>query len=193
MEKIKVLAIMGEAGSGKDTVAAQLLEACPEKCSNVVSYTTRPMRAGEKDGINYWYVDNESYLNMIKTEDMLESTCFNGWYYGTPLSAYSKSKVNVVVMNPEGVRALEVHPAIDLVVVRLKVSPKERLIRQLQREKDPNVEEIIRRWGTDKADFIDADALADIIYSNETGADLCQAVRNLAFLVDSWTKVNNPA
>lgn len=182
MEKIKVLAIMGEAGSGKDTVATRLVEMLPDKCCNVVSYTTRPKREGETNGVNYWFVSEEEYKEMT----MFESTCFNSWYYGSALPSYNKSKVNVVVMNPESARALRSHPAIDLKVVRLQVSPKERLMRQLARETNPNVTEIIRRWGTDEEDFVDVEALVDMTFPNETSKDLHLVLGQLGFMVDNW-------
>ena len=84
---------------------------------------------------------------------MLEYTVFNEWFYGTSLDSLSTEKVNVGVFNPAGIRSLLQNPEIDLKVFKVKCSDKNRLLRQLKREKNPDVDEIVRRYYTDKEDF----------------------------------------
>ena len=84
---------------------------------------------------------------------MLEATVFNNWYYGTSIDALDANKINIGVFNPEGIRSIMKNPNVDVEVYKIVCSDKERLIRQLNREVDPNVEEIIRRFTTDKIDF----------------------------------------
>ena len=60
MKKFKVLAIMGKAGSGKDTIAKELLNLRPEKFNRVVSATTRPPREGEVNGVDYHFLTKHS-------------------------------------------------------------------------------------------------------------------------------------
>ena len=88
---------------------------------------------------------------------MLEYTEFNNWYYGTGLNSVDKRYVNVGVFNPEGIRILIQDPRIDIIVVRVCASDKTRLLRQINREANPNIDEIIRRWHTDEEDFSNLD------------------------------------
>ena len=147
--KTKVFAIMGEAGSGKDYLVKQLVQSEPSLFNEIISYTTRPKRDNEIDGVHYHFVSVNEFLSM----NLLESTIFNDWYYGTGLNALVDDKINLGVFNPAGVDHLLRHEQLDTQVYRLEVLPQTRLIRQLSRETYPNIDEIIRRYGTDKKDF----------------------------------------
>ena len=80
---------------------------------------------------------------------------FRDWLYGTPVSGLSSEKINVGVFNPEGVSSLLENDDIEIFVVLVQAPDKVRLIRSLNRESNPDVEEIIRRYSTDKKDFFD--------------------------------------
>ena len=85
---------------------------------------------------------------------MLEYTYFNGWYYGTGLESVDEYKINIGVFNPRGIQKLSARrEEIDLKVFLIDASDKTRLLRQLNRENNPNVKEIIRRFNTDEEDF----------------------------------------
>ena len=83
---------------------------------------------------------------------MLEASIHN-WYYGTSYDALRSDVVNVGVFNPEALNYIYSTKGINLKVFYIDVDDKTRLLRQLNREENPNVDEIIRRYGTDKADF----------------------------------------
>lgn len=88
---------------------------------------------------------------------MLESTEFNGWFYGTAIDSLSKEDINIGVFNPAGIRSLMKYKDIDMRVFYITASDKTRLLRQLNREDYPDVKEIIRRFGTDENDFSTVD------------------------------------
>ena len=52
MNKVKVIALFGKAGSGKDTILRALVKVDPDKFNEIVSCTTRPPREGEQEGVN---------------------------------------------------------------------------------------------------------------------------------------------
>lgn len=173
MNKIKLIAICGKAGSGKDTVLRKLKEAYPH-FHEIVSCTTRPPRAGEVDGVNYHFLTNEQFAEKVLNGDMLEATIFNDWCYGTSYSGLAEGKVNIGVFNPEGVSIIADDPRLDVDTYLIIASDKERLLRQLNREPNPNVHEIVRRFGTDEKDF---DNLEDkigefVAFFNHTENDL---------------------
>ena len=150
----KIVALIGEAGTGKDTIMQRVLAAAPSLFNEIISCTTRPIREGEKEGVNYYYLTDEEFLDKARKGLMLETTLFNNWYYGTSLDSLSETKTNIGVFNPDGIRILlNEHKDIDLKVFRIKCSDKTRMLRQLNREDNPNVDEIIRRYTTDKIDF----------------------------------------
>lgn len=162
MMKIKLVAFMGESGTGKDTIATLLYHSNPGLFSTIVSCTTRPIREGEIDGVNYYYLTKEQFLDKVNHGDMLEYNEFNGWYYGADKDTLNKDKINLGVFNPQGVRDLAKYEDIDLLTIYIVADDKIRLIRQLNREPNPDIDEIIRRYGTDKRDF---ENLKDIDYA----------------------------
>ena len=94
---------------------------------------------------------------------MLEATEFRGWFYGTQVSALSEDTVNIGVFNPAGLMALEENSEIELLKIFINASDKTRMLRCLNREKDPNVDEIVRRYQTDKRDLKEYFAETDIM------------------------------
>ena len=84
---------------------------------------------------------------------MLEYTSFRNWFYGTSYDSVVKDKINIGVFNPDGVLSLLQRKDVDLQIIRVTARDKTRLLRQLNRESSPDVDEIIRRYKTDKEDF----------------------------------------
>ena len=173
----KVIALIGEAGSGKDAILNRFTMS--DKYHGLISHTTRPRRYGECDGINYFYIDDQRFLKLKSEGFFLETSEFNGWHYGTGLGSLVDDKINVGVFNPEGIRSLLKHPEVEVRVVYVRASAKTRLIRQLNREQDPNIEEILRRFKADEADFKDLE-FNYTEYVNESYNDLERAVEYLS-------------
>lgn len=145
-----VIVILGKAGTGKDSLAKTLVHMYPDNFNLVVTATTRPKRDYEIDGVDYIFMTDEEF----KQAEKIEEAEFNGWHYGTPLSALSENSCNVIVLNPEGYMSLLDNPKINIIgTFELQVNDKQRLLRQLNREENPNVDEIIRRYKTDNNDF----------------------------------------
>ena len=163
----KLIALIGEAGSGKDTLMQNILKKRSFDFNEIISCTTRPMREGEAEGVNYYYMTPEAFIGKVKNNEMLESTCFNNWYYGTSIDSLRDGSYNIGVFNPDGIRSIRNNPRIDLTVFRIECLPKIRLLRQLNREENPDVNEIIRRWTTDQNDFKDLDFYYIAIENND--------------------------
>ncbi len=176
-KRIKIVALIGEAGAGKDSIMQKVLELEPG-LHEIVSCTTRPMREGEQEGVNYFYLTNEEFAAKVMNMEMLEATCFNDWFYGTALQSLDESVVNIGVFNPAGIEALLQSPAVDVVVYRIEASKKNRLLRQLNREEDPDVDEIIRRYKADEEDFWDLE-FDYIPLKNDTFGDFVLAAETI--------------
>lgn len=187
--KYQILAIMGKAGSGKDTLMKALLDE-PEFLGAVpiVSCTTRPIRDNEVDGINYHYITKEQFTDQILNGEMLEATVFNDWCYGTSLNNLTIDKLNIGVFNPEGVGLLRENKNVDLTVIYIEATDKTRLLRQLNRERDPDCHEIVRRFSADEADFTEEEITylePDIFVTNNEGADIHRISKAIA---GAWGK-----
>lgn len=176
MNKVKVIALFGKAGSGKDTILHALVNKFPDRYNEIVSCTTRPPREGEQEGVNYYFLTVDQFTEKVLNGDMLEATEFNNWHYGTALSSLSTDKVNVGVFNPEGIRCLMEDNFVDLIAYYVRTSDKERLIRQLNREENPDIKEIIRRFSTDEQDFEDLEDIDYQVIKNQDAGDLLRAV-----------------
>ena len=61
--KIKVVALFGKAGSGKDTILREVVS--KGDFHEIVSCTTRPRREGEQDGVNYHFLTNEEFTDLV--------------------------------------------------------------------------------------------------------------------------------
>lgn len=77
--------ISGPSGTGKGTLVKELLSRVPDVWFSV-SATTRAMRPGEKEGINYFYLSQDEFEHLIKTDGLLEYSQHFSNYYGTPLA-----------------------------------------------------------------------------------------------------------
>lgn len=159
MSQITIIALAGKAGAGKDTILRYL-------CDNydvheVVSCTTRPKREGEIDGVNYHFLSVEEFAEKVMSMDMIEASEFNGWFYGTDFGALSEDKINVCVLNPNGIDVLSDCRDIKIMPFLVDASDKTRLLRQLNRENCPDVHEVIRRFKADEEDF-------DVLFGEET-------------------------
>lgn len=84
--KGKIFVISGPSGSGKTTLLAKLLH--DKKIGRILvkscSVTTRPRRAGERQGRDYFFVGKNEFNRLLKAKKILEWTRYLGYYYGTP-------------------------------------------------------------------------------------------------------------
>ena len=147
MKKIKIIAIIGKAGAGKDFWLHKICED-NEEVHEIVSCTTRPARWMEQDGKNYHFLTEDQFLS----EQFLESCMFRGWRYGTRIKDIKENKINIGVFNLNGMETLLENPNIDLTIVYMQAEDRVRLIRQLRRDSS-DINEIFRRYNTDNIDF----------------------------------------
>lgn len=152
----KIIVLIGQAGSGKDSLMQGILKKNPN-LHEIVSFTTRPPREGEVNGVNYHFITGEEFGDKVVHNEMLEVACFNDWFYGTGYESLRSDCVNIGVFNPEGVESLLMSSDVETLIFYVRAGDKERLLRQLNREENPDCMEIIRRFKTDMIDFENLD------------------------------------
>ncbi len=130
----QVIVISSPSGAGKSSIVKALLE----RNNNLwlsVSTTTRAIRPGEKEGVNYNYVDKEDFLKKIDEGYFLEYTNYAGNYYGTP-KKFIKEKIehgtdvileieiegaaNIKKLIPEAIFIFILPPSLKVLLKRLK-------------------------------------------------------------------------
>ena len=74
----KIYCVMGKSSSGKDTVYKKLKEQYKE-FRLIVPYTTRPIREGEKDGVEYYFVDPEQFRAMKEDGKVIDARVISGF------------------------------------------------------------------------------------------------------------------
>lgn len=190
--RIKVLALFGKSGAGKDTIQNWMVSNIPNT-NGIVSYTTRPPREGEVYGKDYFFIKETEFFDKIEAGLMLEYTSFRGWYYGVGLDQLKKDKINIGVFNINGIKRAFSNTAIDIRAVYIYADDKTRLLRCLGREQSPDCYEICRRYMTDKMDFEKVDAgtarFPFEIYNNNAETDFYR-VQNLPEIKKFLSNIN---
>ena len=133
-EQRRLLVVSGPSGAGKDTVVKYLMEAHPE-IEISVSATTRAMRPGEEEGVNYYYMTNAQFEEKLARGEILEHVNYCGKYYGTPKSEVDRriaagttvvlvievvGAANIKRMYPESTLVFILPPSMEELASRLR-------------------------------------------------------------------------
>lgn len=145
-----LIVVSGPSGAGKDSVCNLL----KEKNNNMwisISCTSREIRKGEEDGINYFYLTKEEFENKIKNNDFLEYAIYNNNYYGTPLykieENLNKGIDVVLVIEVQGaLKVKKIYP--DAIFIFILPPSMEELKNRLIKRGTESTEKILERFKT---------------------------------------------
>ena len=105
MAKGFLLVVSGPSGCGKGTICNRLLQRNKDFVFSV-SATTRKPRNGEKEGINYFFIDDKKFEKMIEDNEFIEYAKVHNNYYGTPknfvLNEINKGKIVILEIDVQG-------------------------------------------------------------------------------------------
>ena len=136
MKKGLLIVFSGPSGVGKGTVLSELMKKEDLNLVYSISMTTRKPRAGEKDGVNYYFVDEDRFKEAIYNGELLEHAFFVDNYYGTPKAYVEKMRQegHNVVLEIETVGAKQIMNACkyDKGCISIFLTP-------------PNIEELEKR------------------------------------------------
>ena len=142
-----MIVLSGASASGKTEVAKVL--ASKYGIVKVITTTTRKMRIHEADGVDYFFVSNERFLEMIKEERFVEWTEYNGNFYGSTKDQIQDNKC--VVIDPVGLKAYSQLKNRNVVTFFLESEEETRYKRMLQR--GDTVESASKRIINDRTAF----------------------------------------
>ena len=159
----KIFCLMGKSSTGKDTIYKALLQDKEMELRHIVSYTTRPIRAGENNGTEYFFTDDRQLQEYRKNRAVIEerayTTYYGIWYYFTVADEQIDLHHHnyLIIGTPESFLAVREYFGQEKVVpILITVDDGVRLQRALNREKkqkEPRYEEMCRRFLADSADF----------------------------------------
>ena len=144
----KLIVISAPSGTGKTTVVKKLLQQSTNLEASV-SFTTRKMRENEKEGLDYFFVREKTFTNMIQNDDFLEHATVFGNFYGTEKKSVSenlKKGVNVILeIDWQG--ALQIKSSMPSCVMIFLIPPsKEVLLARLKNRGTDSDQEIAYRF-----------------------------------------------
>ncbi len=158
----KIYYVMGKSSSGKDTIYKKLMKAYP-RFRTIVPYTTRPIREGERDGVEYFFVDGERLREMQEAGQVIEVRSYDTkcgvWTYFTADDGQISLETHdyLVIGTLVSYQALrEYFGEEKMAPVYIEVEDGLRLARAVERERrqaEPKYAELCRRFLADAEDF----------------------------------------
>lgn len=169
-----MVVLVGESASGKSSIERYLVDVYGY--NKIVSYTTRPAREGEVDGVDYHFISVEQFYKLKAEGFFAETASYREWNYGVAKEDCTDDKV--VVLTPHGLRQVSKIPNISVTSFYINVPRRDRLIKILQRGDD--IEEAYRRSLSDVGQFDGIGDEVDYIIRNDgykkSIAEMAQAV-----------------
>ena len=159
----RIYYLLGKSATGKDTLYKEILKRRP-KLRTVTMYTTRPIREGETDGVEYFFTDREELERQLASGKVIESRTYQT--IAGPWTYYTVDDGQFNVADEESclmIGTLESYEKMctyfesgKMVPVYIEVPDGIRLLRAVKREenqKKPNYREVCRRYLADEKDF----------------------------------------
>ena len=192
-ETHKIICITGRSATGKDTIYQRLMQD-PELCLHgVISYTTRPMRIKETDGVDYHFCTVPQMEELEAAGKIIErrtyATVHGDWHYFTVDDGQidlTSAEKTLMVVTPEAVASLRRYFGTEAVyAILIHVDPGDLLQRALTRERKqehPRYAELCRRFLADEADFAPEkleQAGIDAVVENQELEEAIQEIKKL--------------
>ena len=159
----KIFFVLGKSCSGKDTIFKKLKEDRQLNLNTVTGYTTRPMREGEINGVEYFFVNNEELEALKNQGKVIECRDYNTVYGVWSYFTVDDGQINLEKGNYLYIGTLESYEQMvryygkEVVApIYVEVETGERLTRAVNRERqqeNPKYTELCRRFLADEEDF----------------------------------------
>lgn len=154
--------LVGESASGKSTIEKSLVKNFGFQ--KIISYTSRPPRTGEIDGIDYHFISKEKFEELQSKNFFSEVGNYRGWFYGSSVDDCKKDGV-VAVLTPHGLRQMKKYKGFDIFSFYINIPRRDRMIKILERGDD--IEECYRRSLSDVGQFDGISDEVDFVINND--------------------------
>ncbi|MBQ1749519.1 MAG: guanylate kinase [Lachnospiraceae bacterium] len=189
----KIYVLLGKSASGKDTIAKKVMKKMEGKLHPIVPYTTRPIRDGEENGKQYYFVTDEEKEKLIEQGVVVEMRTYqtvNGpWSYFTVDDGNIDLEHNdyLIIGTLESLVKIQTYFTEERVVpIYINVDDGDRLMRAIQREKEeehPNYKELCRRFLADENDYSEENRKSCNIHNTVENVDLDQSVEKVIAII----------
>lgn len=149
-ERGELIIISGTTCAGKGTIIQELLKR-NENLTLSISYTSRAMRDGDKEGINYYFISAEEFEKKIDNNEILEYALVHGNYYGTP----KKELEDLLATGKDVILEIEVEGAQNIkrmfpetILIFILAPSMEEVKRRIKERNKETTEQIITRFQT---------------------------------------------
>ena len=188
--------LMGKSSSGKDTIYKRIKELHPE-LKTVTIYTTRPIREGEKNGKEYYFVNEEKLQQLLDDGKVIElrtyDTVHGPWnYFTVDDGQFDQDTADYLMIGTlESYQKMREYFGEERIVpLYIEVEDGERLMRALTRErmqKEPKYAEMCRRFLADTEDFSEENLKAVGITERFENRELGETVRKISERIQQKT------
>lgn len=188
--------LMGKSSSGKDTIYKIIKELHPE-LKTVTIYTTRPIREGEKNGKEYYFVNEEKLQQLLDDGKVIElrtyDTVHGPWnYFTVDDGQFDQDTADYLMIGTlESYQKMREYFGEERIVpLYIEVEDGERLMRALTRErmqKEPKYAEMCRRFLADTEDFSEENLKAVGITERFENRELEETVRKISERIQQKT------
>jgi guanylate kinase len=187
----KIIVLLGASATGKDTVAKHISE--KYNIPMAISYTTRPMRSNETQGIEYYFISDDEMHKKFKNGEVIEHTSYYiqsedvSYTYANVIEEFEKGDYVLTILNPHGLYQFNKSQYKDnLVSIMLNCDDRVRLVRSLNRDENVNVNEVLDRFRRDELDFIERRPKTD--YEIDTNKPLEEVFNNIDRVIENILK-----
>jgi guanylate kinase len=193
----KIFIVMGKSSTGKDTIYKKLMECEELRLRTAVMYTTRPIRKSEEDGVEYYFVNEETLIELQRQKKIIEHRAYQTihgiWHYFT----VNDGQINLQEADYLMIGTLETYEQIreyfgqnQVVPLYIEVEDGIRLMRALKREQKqehPKYAEMCRRYLADEEDFSEENLKKAGVIKRYSNHDINTCLSEMVSAIKNYT------
>jgi guanylate kinase len=176
-----IVTLTGQSGTGKTTIAKSLQRMYPEEFTEVISHTTRQPRKDEKEGVEYYFINEQQFEQMEANKEFLETVLFSDRRYG---AAYAEADMRIasgrnafMIVEPDGVRQWKENYDGPMLHISIQAPNIDALIARMRRQ-GRTEKQIQKRLAHDAPVFNVDPACYHLVVVNDRLEQACNDVRN---------------
>lgn len=179
---MKFFILNGPTASGKSAIMGYIMIQNNDYLEQIVSFTTRPRRTGERHGKDYYFISSDDYLELKKDGRVVEETKFLEWRYGVSIGELDRventMKNGLSIMNLHGIRQMKRSIGYQKVVsifIYRDLIEIEKSIREMQ----ISPAETTKRLEMAKKEMQDISSCDHVVYNTGSLAEACQQLKDI--------------